>query len=387
MGLKWGGMGRPPLALGTAGAIRCYKTDSGYRARALVRDYDGRVRAVERRGASKAAAERAVKLALRDRGPVHSSGEITPDSRVSALGEAWYSGLGDLSPVTLQAYRDRLDRQILPALGQLRVRELSIGVLDRYLRLTAERHGIVTARMCRSVLSGMCMLAARHDALTHNPVRAVGPLSSKAKKTPRALTAPQLRQLRAALTYDDQAIGRDVPDLVGFLMATGLRISEACGLAWNAVDLDAGTVHVRAAAVRVKGRGLLIKPTKTDAGTRILVLPTWCTTMLRDRATRLVESHGDLGDRPVFSAPLGGWRDPSNTQADLRAAFTAAGFDWVTSHVFRKTVATLMDQAGLSSRAAADQLGHANTSMTTDVYFGRKIAATGAATVLEAIGT
>ena len=60
---------------------------------------------------------------------------------------------------------------------------------------------------------------------------------------------------------------------------------------------------------------------------------------------------------------------------------------WVTTYTFRKTVATLMDQAGLSSRAAVHQLGHANTSMTTDVYFGRKVATTGAATVLEAIST
>jgi integrase len=87
----------------------------------------------------------------------------------------------------------------------------------------------------------------------------------------------------------------------------------------------------------------------------------------------------------VFPAPLGGWRDPFNTQADLRDAFEAAGFDWVTTHVFRKTVATLMDHAGLSSRATADQLGHANTSMTTDVYFGRKVAVTGAAAVLETL--
>jgi hypothetical protein len=41
-----------------------------------------------------------------------------------------------------------------------------------------------------------------------------------------------------------------------------------------------------------------------------------------------------------------------------------------------------MHHAGPSSRAA-DQLGHANTSMTTDVSFGRK----GAATVLEALNT
>jgi hypothetical protein len=44
-----------------------------------------------------------------------------------------------------------------------------------------------------------------------------------------------------------------------------------------------------------------------------------------------------------------------------------------------------VDHAGLSSRAEADQLGHANTSMSTDVYFGRKVAPTCAAAVLEAL--
>jgi hypothetical protein len=75
--------------------------------------------------------------------------------------------------------------------------------------------------------------------------------------------------------------------------------------------------------------------------------------------------------------------NPSNTRADLRDVFAAAGFDRVISHFLRKTVTTLMDQAGLPSRAAADQRGHAHTSMTTDVYFGHKNATTGAAAVLE----
>ncbi len=61
--------------------------------------------------------------------------------------------------------------------------------------------------------------------------------------------------------------------------------------------------------------------------------------------------------------------------------------EWVTSPVSRESVASVMDSAGLSSRAAADQLGHANTSMTTDVYFGRKVLTTGAAAVLEVLGT
>ncbi|MBB3082458.1 hypothetical protein [Geodermatophilus sabuli] len=57
------------------------------------------------------------------------------------------------------------------------------------------------------------------------------------------------------------------------------------------------------------------------------------------------------------------------------------------SNTLRKTVATLMDDADLSSRAAADQLGHADTSMTPDVHFGRELATTGAATALEALDT
>jgi integrase len=235
-------------------------------------------------------------------------------------------------------------------------------------------------------MSGMCTLAARHDALAQNPVRALAPVRGGRKKAPRALTLLELRQLRAALTYDEKALARDLPDPVSFLMATGLRIGEACGLAWNAVDLQAGAIEVRAAAVRVRGQGVVVKSTKTDAGTRTLLLPQWCVSMLRERASFVDLRTEDCGVQPVFPAPLGGWRDPSYTQADLRDAFTSAGFDWVTSHAFRTTVATLVDHAGLSSRAAADQLGHANTSMTTDVYFGRKVAATGAAAVLESLG-
>jgi integrase len=44
-----------------------------------------------------------------------------------------------------------------------------------------------------------------------------------------------------------------------------------------------------------------------------------------------------------------------------------------------------MDEAGLSARAAADQLGHAKVSMTSDHYFGRRRRTTGAARVLEAL--
>jgi integrase len=87
----------------------------------------------------------------------------------------------------------------------------------------------------------------------------------------------------------------------------------------------------------------------------------------------------------VFTSPTGRLRDPGNTQADLRDVYERAGYPDITSHTFRRTVATLMDRAGLTARAAADQLGHAKVSMTTDRYYGRRVVATGAAGVLEAV--
>lgn len=88
-------------------------------------------------------------------------------------------------------------------------------------------------------------------------------------------------------------------------------------------------------------------------------------------------------DAPVFPNTIGGFRDPSNTIRDLRHSRGSEGFAWVTSHNFRKTAATILDEADLTAREIADQLGHARPSMTQDVYLGRKAINLRAAAVLE----
>lgn len=56
----------------------------------------------------------------------------------------------------------------------------------------------------------------------------------------------------------------------------------------------------------------------------------------------------------------------------------------ITSHSFRKTAAAILDEAALSARLVADQLGHARPSMTQDVYMGRRTVDSQAALALEA---
>jgi integrase len=57
---------------------------------------------------------------------------------------------------------------------------------------------------------------------------------------------------------------------------------------------------------------------------------------------------------------------------------------WITSHTFRKTAATILDEAALSARLVADQLGHSRPSMTQDVDLGRRAVDSQAALALEA---
>jgi hypothetical protein len=95
---------------------------------------------------------------------------------------------------------------------------------------------------------------------------------------------------------------------------------------------------------------------------------------------------GQVGHLGVANIETGiGLRDPSNTSDHLRDAFDDAGYEWVTSHVYRKTVATLMDEAGLSARQVADQLGQADITTTQRHYLGRTKIARNAARVLDAI--
>ena len=255
--------------------------------------------------------------------------------------------------------------------------------VDSHLQAVRSNNGNAVAKQTKSVLSGVCGLATRYDAMASNPCRDALRISTKPQRAPRSMSAEDVQALLRWLAGDRGAQIEDLHDLVMFMVATGLRIGEALGVVWSAVDLDQGTVAVRGTVLRVKGGGLILKASpKSAAGERVLKLPTWAVRMLAQRAHR---------SRPASTAPVfasrhrGGFRDPANTRRALRQAFETAGMHGLTSHSFRKTVATMMDEAGLSSRQAADQLGHAKPSMTADVHYGRRTRATGAAEALEGL--
>ena len=283
----------------------------------------------------------------------------TADSRVSSLAAMWLTEIDDseLAAGTKRLYRFAVTSYVLPALGELRLREVTVPAVDRALRAVRVNHGAGAAKSARSVLSGMLTFAVRHGALATNPVRETSTKRTQKRTSagPRALTVPEAEHLLASLTADAEARRLDLPDLVEFMLGTGVRIGEACAVRRPAVDLDDAALTIAATVVRVPGRGLVIQEfPKSVAGRRTIGLPVYVVDLLRRRQ--------DEGRIPVdlglfFPSPSGRLRDPHNASGDLRKVLDRAGFDWVTSHVFRKTVATRLDEAGLSARQIATTWG------------------------------
>jgi integrase len=254
---------------------------------------------------------------------------------------------------------------------------MTVPRLDRFIQTLKLHSGSATAKLARTVVSGVLGLAVRYGAVPVNPVRDIARIGGSPRKQPRALSTEERQAWITHLSADPDARRKDLPDLCAWMLATGVRIGEALAVSWEEVDLDARTVVIEHTLIRVKEVGLIRKSTKSAAGERTLRLPGFVLGVLRRRAL-------DSDRRgPLFPDGVGGWRDPSNTSRDLRLARGSEEFAWVTSHVFRKTAATEMDRAGLSARQIADQLGHAKVSMTQDLYLGRRAVSSDAADALD----
>ena len=137
---------------------------------------------------------------------------------------------------------------------------------------------------------------------------------------------------------------------------------------WADFDERAATIAVAGKVVRVAGKGLVrVAETKTAAGRRTIPLPRFAVDMLRNR-----RGLPFLGEQSViFPSASGALRDPDSFNAHWRQVRDELGVPGVSSHSFRKTLATLIDDGGLSARIGADHLGHSQVSMTQDRYMAR----------------
>jgi integrase len=353
---------------GDYGTINTKRVGAGvFESSARYRRHDGSMQRAWAQGPSRSAAESNLKARIRERlGDIE--GELSADSTVAELAKRWLASRESqrtpLAPRTLESLRHAVDGLVVPLLGSLTVRECNAPRIERTVLALLASDAPSNAGRLRWALSGMFSMAVRLGAVEASPV----PHTSKyvpEKPRPKALTLEDLVAVRAVVRSQpeprtNRRAGASAADVLEFLVATGCRASEALGLQWEDVHLEDSIpwVRIHRQVVRVKGAGLVLTPTK-EHDVRMLALPSFAVEMLR----RI----GPAAAGTVFPSATGGLRDPRNMRGIWDRALAGTEWEWVTQKVIRKTVATYLADA-LGSKAAAEQLGHADDRVTRAHY-------------------
>ncbi|GAB6987925.1 tyrosine-type recombinase/integrase [Nocardioides pyridinolyticus] len=351
-----------------------------HRARAYFRGWDGVRREVSAVGRTKHAAIKACekRLAERLRQGDSSGNTLTPITPLVTAGRLWLAQAerrdSGLSARSVTDYTGSFDRYVDANGSSVRGLTLSQANDPQRLRIflqrLADNHGTGAAKITRTVLSNVLTFAVDNGVLTANAMRQVRAIRSQTPKDDgrdrtRAFTRDERDAVIAYADADAAALDLNprsvrkrqaTADLVAFLAGTGARIEEARSVRWD--DYDPGT-----GACRIRG-------TKSGSADRVVTLPAWLQDRLDARKAR-VGAEGYLFASPALRAdPEKPW-DQSNSANAVRAVLDGAGFSWAVPHTFRRTVATLLHEAGVPIVRIADQLGHADPAMTARVYLGR----------------
>lgn len=277
-----------------------------------------------------------------------------------------------VSAKTLERYKELLKHHVRPRLGTRAIQKLrTVDFAELYGALQApkpEGAGLAprTVGHVHRLLHRVFGHAVKWSVIGSNPITAAEP--PRVQRTEIEILAPgEIRAVVEAL--------RDRPlypvAVIG--LATGMRRGEIAALRWADIDFDAGRVRVERSLEQTNA-GLSFKAPKTKAGRRSISIPPSIVAELRDhwrrqQEQRLAHGLGKAGaDDLVVPRPDGSIWPPDSLTSDWARTLRMLKLPKVTLHALRHTHVSQLIAAGLDVVTVSRRIGHANPTVTLNVY-------------------
>lgn len=293
---------------------------------------------------------------------------VVPDRTrtLKAYLEWWLTDVveGTVSDGSLAEYRTRVAR-ITTVIGHVRLGKLTTAHVQHFARRLAETYPRSPSTVAHTLTTLRAALrwAVGADILLRSPAEGVRAPSTAPAKLDDTLTPDEAKRVIQAAKVD-----ADLGAMWWLAITYGLRKSELIALRWSDVDFATDEIVVR--------------KSKTEAGVRTLPLT--------DEARRVLVEHRRVNagrvasiDGLVFSRPDGRplysrlvdrrWNDVLKL-ARIPHLCRECGSDETCStsvrrfHVSRHTAGTILLEGGVPLEVVSAVLGHANLSITADVY-------------------
>ena len=304
---------------------------------------------------------------------MYRDADLTEDSNMT-LGEwldRWINEymIFTIRESTLDSYKAMIKNQIKPYLGDRPLSALTTQELQKFYN-TVKKKGRVKpdklhgTELADSMVRGIHMMlhealdmAVRLRLIVKNPT--VGTTIPKNNYPPKQiLNDEQLDRFMKRIRQDERWY-----DFFYTELTTGLRRGEICGLKWEDFDAENGKLKVRRSVAKRKGGGLNIGETKTETGTRTIVLPP---SLLKT----LVAYKETVDSEWMFPSPTdnGRPRNPSSVRKRLQLILERAGCKKVRFHDLRHTFATMALEHGMDVKTLSATIGHVSSATTLDIY-------------------
>lgn len=295
--------------------------------------------------------------------------QTSQTENIAGIAKRWLSEKSlKVKPSTLAAYEAIVNLHILPALGQVEIRNLTTASVGEFTQTKLQTYRLngggglspKTVRDILSVLKGIINFAA-NERLVENPI---------------SITYPKQKQesMRVLSHYEQTALKNVLLSEItvykaGILLClyTGLRIGEVCGLRWRDFSPSFDKLTVRCSLRRIKNKSGGKQKTKLTADTpksksslRDVPVPKFLSPILK----------GFIRSKDTFflSTPENRLTEPRTLQNHFKRAIEAASISNANFHCLRRTFSTRCIEAGVDIKSLSEMLGHANVNITLNRY-------------------
>ena len=285
--------------------------------------------------------------------------------------EAGFGGRVPVERSTLEGYRFSFKNNIIPFIGDVELHELTTIMVVKLREDLLRERSRQTAQRSLKFLRMAMKYAVQLGYIQSNPALGVG--VTRDKRIDDKVKVPNRTEMKMIL--DEYAKRAHLnPErwmraacLVHLLKGSGLRISEARGLAWNAIDFQRGVIAVNQRADYFN----VIGNPKSRAARRRVPVDDVVLEWLNKWRSHCPVSDGDL----VFPNSLGKvynyanlyHRDWAPVMRDI-GLVDAQGNPKYAFHGMRHYRVSDLISNGVNLRRIMDDIGHSSSAMTHDVY-------------------
>ena len=281
--------------------------------------------------------------------------------------------LNSVKPRTVESYKANIKQHIKPAVGALRISELTaVDVQRLYNNLTNKRTNKPLSAKSKKNVHGTLHKALEKAVslgyIRHNPADKPDlPKVQKAEIKPLADDE--------MISFLDVVKGCEYETVYVTTLFTGMREGEVLGLTWDCIDFKGGTITIKQQLQKVRATGgeYILAPTK-NGKTRIIAPASYVMQILTNQRKTQYEQRlkaGHAWSNPlnlVFTNAFGRNLCAQTVYLHFKKLAAAAGVPAARFHDLRHSYAVAALRSGDDIKTVQENLGHHTAAFTLDTY-------------------